>query len=79
MHVEFLNLISGQIALSTVERTLCTSISCRALLKAASCRICFMIADLASEVEEKGSEELEIASMVCGCSWIIECPDSINE
>lgn len=35
-----------------------------------------MIADLASEVEEKGSGELGIASMVCGRSWIIKCPDT---
>lgn len=35
-----------------------------------------MIADLASEVEEKGSEELGIASMAYGRSWIIECPDT---
>lgn len=35
-----------------------------------------MIADLGSEVEEKGSEELLIASMACGRSWIVECPDN---
>lgn len=36
-----------------------------------------MIADLGSEVDEKGSEELLIASMACGRrSWIIECPDT---
>lgn len=37
-----------------------------------------MIADLGSEVEEKGSEELLIASMACGRSWIVECPDSME-
>lgn len=33
-----------------------------------------MIADLGSEVEEKGSEELGIASMACGRSWMIDFP-----
>lgn len=61
MHIELLVLISGQAALIMAEKV--TSISCLALLKAASCRICFMIADLGSEVEEKGSEELLIASI----------------